>query len=249
VGEIYRLGGAHAVAALAFGTATVPRVDKIVGPGNLFVALAKREVFGFVDIDAIAGPSEVVVIADAAADPAVVAAELLCQGEHDPGAAILLTPSAALAKAVDGQIDRQLATLSRRAALSESLERFSALVVTRDLAEAVALADEIAPEHLSVMTADPRAVLAEVRNAGTTFLGASTPVAVGDYLAGPSHVLPTGGTARFAAGLSVADFLRQTSHVEYDAAALAADAADVATLAEAEGLDAHAAAVRIRTNG
>jgi histidinol dehydrogenase len=246
VEHVYRIGGAQAVAAMAFGTATLPKVDKIVGPGNLFVTLAKREVYGYVDIDSLAGPSEVVVIADAAADPRLVAAELLCQAEHDPGSAILFTPSGALAEAVADQIDRQLGTLSRQDALRESLAKFSALVVTADLVEAIRLTDEFAPEHLSVMTADPRAVMQQVRNAGTTFLGAFTPVAVGDYRAGPSHVLPTGGSARFAAGLSVTDFLRQTSHIEYDEPSLAADAADVVKLAELEGLDAHAASIRRR---
>ena len=244
VKEVYRLGSAWAIAAMAFGTETVPKVDKIVGPGNIFVALAKREVYGYVDIDSIAGPSEVAVIADESADAELVAAELLCQAEHDPGAAILFTPSAALAEAVNVEIEKQLAGLSRREALTESLAKFSALVVTTDLAEAIELTDAFAPEHLSIRTTDPRSVMALVHNAGTTFLGSHTPVAVGDYYAGPSHVLPTGGSARFAAGLSVTDFLRQTSHIEYDAAALAADAADVVKLAEAEGLDAHAASVR-----
>lgn len=246
VEEVYRMGGVQAVAALAYGTQTVPAVEKIVGPGNAYVQAAKRLVFGRVDIDGIAGPSEVVVLADGSADAALVAADLLSQAEHDPGSAILVTPDAALAGAVAEELERQVSALARVEATREALGRYSALVVTADLDEAVRVANAIAPEHLEIQTADPEAVLRDVQCAGAVFLGRYTPVAVGDYVAGPSHTLPTGGTARWASGLTANDFLRSMSVTEYDAAALEADAADIERMAETEGLTAHAESVRKR---
>jgi len=249
VTRVLRLGGAYAVAALAYGTDTVPRVDKVVGPGNIFVSLAKREVFGDVDIDMLAGPSEVLIIADDAAVPAAVAADLLAQAEHNPGAAVLVTTSEATAAAVIDEIDRQLPLLERRDAAAEGLERFGLAVVVRDLDEAVALANEMAPEHLEVHVSEPDALVPRLTNAGAVFVGASTPTAAGDYLAGPSHVLPTGGTARFAAGLSANAFLRASSVIEMDEAGLAEAADDIIALARCEGLEAHARSVAIRREG
>ena len=246
VEEVYRMGGVQAVAALAYGTQAVPAVEKIVGPGNAYVQAAKRLVFGRVDIDGLAGPSEVVVLADGSADAALVAADLLSQAEHDPGSAILVTPDEALADAVADELDRQVAALDRAEATREALARYSALVVTADLDEAVGVTNAIAPEHLEIQTADPEAVLHDIRCAGAVFLGRHTPVAVGDYVAGPSHTLPTGGTARWASGLTANDFLRSMSVAEYDAAALAADAPDIERMAETEGLTAHAESVRKR---
>ncbi|MFO8013193.1 MAG: histidinol dehydrogenase [Phycisphaerae bacterium] len=246
VEEVYRMGGVQAIAALAYGTQAVPAVEKIVGPGNAYVQAAKRLVFGRVDIEGLAGPSEVVVLADGSADAALVAADLLSQAEHDPGSAILVTTDEALAGAVADELARQVAALARAEATREALEKYSALVVTGDLDEAVRVTNAIAPEHLEIQTADPEAVLRDVRCAGAVFLGRHTPVAVGDYVAGPSHTLPTGGTARWASGLTANDFLRSMSVVEYDAAALAADAPDIERMAETEGLTAHAESVRKR---
>jgi len=246
VEEVYRMGGVQAIAALAYGTATVPAVEKIVGPGNAYVQAAKRLVFGRVDIDGLAGPSEVVVLADASAEPILVAADMLSQAEHDPGSAILVTPDAALAGAVAEELERQVAALDRAEAAREALEKYSAIVVVADLDEAVRVTNRIAPEHLEIQTADPEATLRDVRCAGAVFLGRHTPVAVGDYVAGPSHTLPTGGTARWASGLTANDFLRSMSVTEYDASALEADAPDVYRMAETEGLTAHAESVRKR---
>jgi histidinol dehydrogenase len=246
VTEIYRVGGAQAVAALAYGVEGIPAVDMIVGPGNLFVTLAKRHVFGHVAIDLLAGPSEVVVVADESACAEVVAADLIAQAEHAPGASILLTWHAPLLDDVAAAVARQLALLPRGDLARDSLERFGALVLVRGPEEAVQLANQIAPEHLHLATRDPQALADRVDNAGAIFLGHHSPVALGDYVAGPSHVLPTGGTARFASGLSANDFLRRSSVIGYTRAGLEKVAADVRLLAEKEGLTAHAASVAVR---
>ncbi len=247
VSRLFRVGGAQAVAALAYGTDTIPAVDKICGPGNAYVAAAKRLVFGRVDIDMIAGPSEILVLADAAADPAEVAADLIAQAEHDERAlALLLTPDARLAAAVEAEVPRQLEDLPRRDIAAKSVAERGGIVVTRDLAEAVRLADEFAPEHLALLVPDARRWVKGISRAGAVFAGTYTPEAVGDYLAGPSHVLPTSGTARFASPLSVATFRRRMSVVEMSPRALAAVAPAVEALAAAEGLEGHARAVRMR---
>ena len=250
VTEIFRVGGAQAVAALAWGTATIAPVDRIAGPGNAYVAEAKRQVFGRVGIDSIAGPSEVVVIADAANDPRHVAIDLLAQAEHDESAqSILITPDAALADAVARAVEDELKHLPRAEIAGESWRRHGAVILVRDLEEAAALTNRLAPEHLQLMVDDPRALLARIRHAGAAFLGRFCPEAVGDYVAGPNHVLPTGRTARFASGLSVFDFLKRTTWVEADAAALAAVGPAAVTLGEAEGLTAHARSVALRLGG
>ena len=246
VTRVMRAGGAQAVAALAYGVEGLPRVDKIVGPGNLFVALAKEHVYGDVSIDSIAGPSEIVIVADAAGNPEFIAADMLAQAEHSPGSAILLTSSAALADAVAAALDRRVAVLERGDLTRDSLERFGAIVVTRDDDESVRLADELAAEHLSIDTHDPEATLARIRHAGAAFLGPYSPVAAGDYAAGPSHVLPTGGTARFAAGLSANEFLRGGSVIRLAEKDLAELSTDIATLADTEGLTAHRRSVQAR---
>jgi histidinol dehydrogenase len=246
VNEVLRLGGAVAIAALAYGTATIRRVDKIVGPGNAFVAEAKRQLFGQVGIDAIAGPSEVVIVADDSARADWIAADLLAQAEHDPGASILVTPLRSLAESVATEVERQLPGLARAEVTRAALERYGAAVVTGSLDDACDLASELAPEHLQIITRDDAPMLARVRHAGAIFLGAHTPVPLGDYVAGPSHVLPTGGTARFFGALGANDFMKATSLIEYDAQALAEDAADVDAFANREGLGAHAATVRVR---
>jgi len=246
VTEVYRVGGPQAVAALAIGTAAIPRVDKIVGPGSVYTQLAKRLCYGLVDIEMFAGPSEVVVIADDSAEPAHVAADLLAQAEHDPGAAILLTPSEGLLEAVRMELERQLPTLSRGEGASRALERFGALVRVRDLDEAAAITNELAPEHVEIETRNADALVDRVTNAGAIFVGLHGTEAAGDYVAGPSHVLPTGGSARFWSGLSCNDFLRRTSIIRYDEAAMQADGPAIIALAEAEGLTAHANSVRVR---
>ncbi|MFM8379490.1 MAG: histidinol dehydrogenase [Planctomycetia bacterium] len=248
VTTVVRAGGAQAVAALAYGVEGIPRVDKIVGPGNLFVALAKEHVYGDVAIDSIAGPSEIVIVADRHGRPACIAADMLAQAEHSPGSAILLTADAALADRVAEALAAQLAKLDRADLTRDSLTRFSAIVVTRSDAESAALADELAAEHLSIDTADPEATLRTIRHAGAVFLGPSSPVAAGDYAAGPSHVLPTGGTARFAEGLSANSFLRGGSVIRLAPQDLADLAADIATLATTEGLTAHRASVTARAD-
>jgi histidinol dehydrogenase len=246
VSEVYRVGGAQAVAALAYGVEGLPAVDMIVGPGNLFVALAKRLVYGQVAIDCIAGPSEVVVIADETAPAAVVAAELVAQSEHAPGAGILVTRSAALLDAVESELGRQLGGLERGELAREALEQFGALVLARSDDEVVAVVNQLAPEHVQITARGAEALADRIDNAGAIFLGAWTPVALGDYAAGPSHVLPTGGTARFASGLSANDFLRRSSVVTYTRAGLEAIAEDVRRLANKEGLTGHAASVDVR---
>jgi histidinol dehydrogenase len=246
VREVYRLGGAVGLAAAAFGTETIAAVDKIVGPGNAYVAEAKRQLFGRVGIDSIAGPSEVLIVADDSANPSWVAADLIAQAEHDPGSAILVTPSLALAERVLEQVEQQLGTLERADAARRSLERYGAVIVSADLEQACVLANEFATEHLQIITRSDEECLARIESAGAIFVGAYTPVPLGDYYAGPSHVLPTGGTARFSAPLSCNDFLKVSSVIRYGAADLAADAADVATFARREGLTAHARAVELR---
>jgi histidinol dehydrogenase len=248
VSEVYRIGGAQAVAALAYGIAGIERVDKIVGPGNLFVALAKRFVFGDVGIDSIAGPSEVIVIANGTSRPEFVAADLIAQAEHAPGSAILITWHAALADAVHAELEKQLTTLERGELAQQSLEAFGALVVVRDDAEAVELANELATEHLHLACGESERLLKQIHNVGAVFMGPYSPVPLGDYAAGPSHVLPTGATARFASGLSSNDFQRSTSITHFTRTGLDAIADDVLLLAREEGLTGHAEAVRVRLN-
>jgi histidinol dehydrogenase len=250
VSEIWRLGGAQAVAAMAWGTASLAPVDRIVGPGNAYVAEAKRQVFGRVGIDSIAGPSEVVILADAANDPRHVALDLLAQAEHDEAAqSILIADDARFADAVVAAVEAELATLPRAAIAGESWRRHGAVILVRDWTEAALLVDRLAPEHLQLMLAEPRATLARIRHAGAAFLGRFCPEALGDYVAGPNHVLPTGRTARFASGLSVFDFLKRTTWVEAEQAGLAAIGPAAVALAEAEGLDAHARSVAVRLPG
>jgi histidinol dehydrogenase len=247
VEEIYRIGGAQAVGALAHGTATIAPVDKVVGPGNAYVAAAKRRVFGRVGIDMIAGPSEILVIADRHNDPAWIAADLLSQAEHDAAAqAILITDDGDFAAAVLTAVDRLLATLPRRAIAGESWERHGAVIRVRDWHEAVPLVDRLAPEHLELALDDAEAIAGKIRHAGAIFLGRHTPEAIGDYVAGPNHVLPTARSARFSSGLGVIDFLKRTSLVRCDAASLGAIGPSAVTLARAEGLEAHALSVAIR---
>jgi histidinol dehydrogenase len=246
VSEVYRVGGAQAVAALAYGTIGPAPVDMIVGPGNLFVMLAKRYVYGQVAIDMLAGPTEVVVLADQSARADFVAADLISQAEHAPGASILITWHAPLLDEVMSALERQLPELPRGDLARESLECFGALMLARDVSEALAWANQIAPEHLHLATEDPEALLDRVENAGAVFLGHYSPVALGDYVAGPSHVLPTGGTARFASGLSANDFMRRSSVVRFSRAGLEQVAGDVRLMAEKEGLTAHALSVDVR---
>jgi histidinol dehydrogenase len=247
VDRVFELGGAHAIAALAYGTATVPRVDKIVGPGNAWVAAAKRQVFGAVAIDAIAGPSEVLVIADDTAEPAWVAADLIAQAEHDRDArAVAVTTSARIAAAIAEQVAAQLADLPRRDIASAALAAHGAVVVCADVDAAVQFANAFAPEHLELHVDAARAVAARCTTAGAIFVGKHAAEAHGDYVAGPSHVLPTDGTARFASPLGVHDFVKRTSVIEYTAEAAARDAGAIATLARSEGLDGHARAALLR---
>lgn len=246
VTEVYRAGGAQAVAALAYGVAGLSPVDMIVGPGNLFVTLAKKHVFGRVAIDMLAGPTEVAVVADETAQPEFLAADLISQAEHAPGASILITWHEPLLDQVEAALDRQLASLARSQEARNSLESFGALVLARDAAEALACANRIAPEHLHLSVAEPEKLLPAIENAGAIFLGHYTPVAVGDYVAGPSHVLPTGGTARFASGLSANDFLKRSSVIYFTPEGLGKVAPDVRLLAEKEGLTGHSASVDIR---
>ncbi|MHA1598916.1 MAG: histidinol dehydrogenase [Alphaproteobacteria bacterium] len=249
VTEIYRVGGAQAVAALAYGTETIRPVDKIVGPGNAYVAAAKRQVFGEVGIDMIAGPSEILVVADKDNDPDWIAADLLSQAEHDRNAqSILMTDDADFAEAVVGAVDGALKTLPRADIAGQSWRDFGAVIVVGDLAEAVPLIDRLAPEHLELAVSDPDALAAKVRNAGAIFLGRYTPEALGDYLAGPNHVLPTARSARFSSGLGVLDFMKRSSMISANAESLAEVAPAAIRLAEAEGLDAHPKTLSIRLN-
>lgn len=247
VREIYRVGGAHAIAALAYGTASIPRVEKIVGPGNIYVATAKRLVSSVVGIDLYAGPTEVVVVADETADPAYVAADLLAQAEHDEMAsALCITTSAAVGEAVQAQLQLQLQALPRRRIAEASLMKNGAILLVPDLAAALQLVNTLAPEHVELHVKAPWACLDQIRHAGAIFLGAFTPEAVGDYLAGPNHVLPTGGTARFASPLSVGDFMRRSNLVAFTEGALQRLADPTVALACLEGLEGHARAVQIR---
>ena len=247
VDRIFRIGGAQAVAALAYGTESVPKADKIVGPGNVFVAEAKRQVYGLVDIDMIAGPSEILVIADDTAIPRYVAADLLSQAEHDKNAsAVLVTPSEALAKAVQAELEVQLNALPRQEIARASIENNGKIILTGCIEDALMLANEIAPEHLELCVGDPFAMLGEVRNAGSVFLGNYCPEALGDYFAGPNHTLPTSGTAKFSSPLSVDDFVKKTQFSYYTAAALGCVAEKIACFANKEGLDAHGRSVLCR---
>jgi histidinol dehydrogenase len=247
VEEIYRVGGAQAVAAMAWGTESISPVDRIVGPGNAYVAEAKRQVFGRVGIDSIAGPSEVVILADAGADADRVAIDLMAQAEHDEAAqSILITDSAVLADAVARAVTAALETLPRAAIAGASWDRHGAIILVRDWAEACRLTDRLAPEHVELMVAEPERLFAQIRHAGAVFLGAWCPEALGDYVAGPNHVLPTGRTARFASGLSVYDFLKRTTWVAADMKALAQVGPAAVALADAEGLDAHARSIKLR---
>jgi histidinol dehydrogenase len=247
VDEVYKAGSAWAVAALAYGTETIARVDVIVGPGNRYVTLAKQIVAGTVGIDILAGPSEILIIADESADPEFIAADLLSQAEHDPMAsAVLVTARRELAQAVQAALGQQLAQLARAEIARESIRRFGALIVVRDVSQAIELANRMAPEHLELQLRDPFAHLDAIRNAGAIFLGEYTPEPVGDYVAGPNHVLPTAGTARFASALSVDNFVKRTSLIHYSADALRREAADILRLAEVEGLGAHANSIRVR---
>lgn len=247
VREIYRVGGAQAVAAFAYGTATIAPVAKIVGPGNAYVAAAKRQVFGTVGIDSIAGPSEVLVIADRDNDPHWIAADLLAQAEHDESAqSILITDDAAFADAVAAAVEQQLETLPRRKIATASWRDFGAIILVPAIADAAPLADRIAAEHLEIATRDPDALAARIRNAGAIFLGSHTPEVIGDYVGGPNHVLPTARSARFSSGLGVLDFMKRTSLMRLDAKALAALGPAAMTLAQMEGLDAHRRSVALR---
>lgn len=247
VDRVIAVGGAQAIAALTFGAGFIPKVDKLVGPGNAFVATAKRLAYGKVDIDMVAGPSEVLVIADETANPVYVAADLLSQAEHDRlASAVLLTTSMELAQAVDAEIIRQTGYLSRSDIMEASLRDFGCAIVCDSLEQAISLANEIAPEHLEIVTEDPRAVLPEIRNAGAVFLGEWSPEPLGDYLAGPNHVLPTSGTARFFSPLSVDSFLKTMSIVAYSRDTLAPIREQVVAMAEAERLTAHANSIRVR---
>ena len=249
VSEVYRIGGAQAIAALAYGTETIKPVSKIIGPGNAYVAAAKRQVFGTVGIDSIAGPSEVLVIADSSANPAWIAADLLAQAEHGGGAqSILVTTDAALADATAKEVDRQIALLPRADITRDGWETFGAIIVVQSLGEAVELANRIASEHVELMVDDPLTLQPKIRNAGAIFLGHHTPEAIGDYVGGSNHVLPTARSARYASGLGVLDFMKRTSLLGCDPGSLAALAPSAVTLAETEGLQAHGRSVSIRLN-
>lgn len=245
--EIYRVGGAQAIAALAYGTETIPRVDVITGPGNLYVMLAKKQVYGRVGIDSLAGPSEVLIIADEAANPVHIAADLLAQAEHDPlAAAILLTPSLPLAEAVVTAVNEQLAEHPRRVLTEKAIAHYGLIGIVQTLEQAVELSNNFAPEHLELEVEDPWSLVEQVRHAGAIFLGYSTPEAVGDYLAGPNHTLPTSGAARYASALGVETFLKHSSIIQYTPAALRKQGGAVMTLAETEGLISHRDSVRLR---
>lgn len=244
---IFKVGGAQAIAALAYGTESVPKVNIITGPGNAYVAAAKREVFGEVGIDMIAGPSEVLIVADESANPAYVAADFLSQAEHDEKAAsVLLTPSKELAQNASAEIERQLALLPRKGIAAKSVEDYGTIIITQSLDEAFDIANDFAPEHLEILTDDPQQYLGKVKNAGAIFLGEYSPEPLGDYFAGPNHILPTSGTATFSSPLSVDDFVKRTNYVCYDRKSLQACYNDIARFAEAEGLGAHAKSACIR---
>jgi len=243
---VFRAGGAAAIAGMAFGTPIIPRVDKIVGPGNIYVQLAKRALAGCVGIDGFLGPSEIVVIADESGKADFIAADLLAQAEHDPGSCFLLTNSKLLAQAVQDEIENQVIKLSRRAAAQKALDRHSAIIVGDSMDDLIALADRFAAEHVNLQTSDNAAVLKKLQHAGAVFIGPYSPVAAGDYVAGPSHCLPTNTTARFSSGISVYEFLKRSSVVKYEAEGLRGDAGAIVAMAEAEGLDGHGKSVEIR---
>lgn len=250
VDEIYKVGGAQAIAAMAFGTKSVPRVDKITGPGNIFVALAKKACFGYVSIDSIAGPSEILVLADETANPRYVAADLLSQAEHDElASAILVTTSEALGEKVAREVEGFLATLSRRDIIRKSLENYGYILIAQTMEDAVEAANEIASEHLEILTKDPFSVMTRIRNAGAIFLGEYSSEPLGDYYAGPNHILPTNGTARFFSPLNVDDFMKKTSVVSYSREALEKAHTDIEFFAEREGLTAHANSIKVRFEG
>ena len=245
--RVFKVGGAQAIAAMAFGTDSIPRADKIVGPGNIYVALAKKAVFGFAGIDSIAGPSEILVLADETADPRYVAADLLSQAEHDEMAsAILITTSPMLAEQVSGEVDAFLRTLPRREIIEKSLERFGYLLVAKDLKEAIEAANDIAPEHLEILMREPFEVMTQIRNAGAIFLGPYSSEPLGDYFAGPNHVLPTNGTARFFSALGVDAFVKRSSIISYSREALEAVHTDIEAFAKCEQLSAHANSIAVR---
>lgn len=247
VKKIYKIGGAQAIAAMAFGTETIPRVDKITGPGNIFVTLAKKEVYGHVDIDMLAGPSEILIVADKTADPVYTAADMLSQAEHDPlASSIVITDDEELAGKVAKEAEKQLAALPRREIAQASIDRNGLIVVAEDMIQAMRFANVSAPEHMELLTAQPFQLLPYVRHAGAVFLGAYSPEPLGDYFAGPNHVLPTGGTARYYSVLNVETFMKRTSIISYTQPALSDVSEDIIRLAETEGLQAHANAIRIR---
>lgn len=247
VNQIYKVGGAQAIAALAFGTESIPKVDKIVGPGNIYVALAKRTVYGYVNIDSVAGPSEILIIADNSANPVYVAADMLSQAEHDElASSILITTDEQLAIKVNEELDRQTEKLERKEIIKKSFENFGAIIVTKTIDEATYLANKIAPEHLEICVNSPFEILPKIQNAGAIFLGHYSPEPLGDYMAGPNHVIPTGGTARFFSPLCVDDFIKKSSIISFDKNALKPLYKDIINFAEAEGLTAHANAIRVR---
>jgi histidinol dehydrogenase len=245
--EVYRVGGAQAIGAMAYGTKTIKKVDKIVGPGNIYVATAKKMVFGIVDIDMIAGPSEILIIADDSANPAFVAADLLGQAEHDEFASsILITDSRRVADAVDKEVGRQVGRLKRKEIARKSIDNYGAIIITKDIKDAAELSNHIAPEHLEVMTEEPMNVLPMIKNAGAIFVGEWTPEALGDYSAGPNHTLPTGGTARFSSPLGVYDFVKRSNLLSFTKNGFSKLAGTVKTIASIEGLDAHENTITIR---
>lgn len=247
VTKIYKIGGAQAISALAFGTETIPKVDKIVGPGNIYVALAKRSVFGYVNIDSIAGPSEILIIADKSANAKFVAADLLSQAEHDELAcSILITDDKKLSEEVQKEVVLQTEKLSRKDIVKKSLENYGAIILVDNILDAIELCNKIAPEHMEICTVDPFSYLPKIKNAGAIFLGHYTPEPLGDYMAGPNHVLPTGGTSRFFSPLSVDDFIKKSSILSFDKNSIKAIGEDVISFAHAEGLDAHANSVKVR---
>lgn len=247
VDQIYKVGGAQAIAALAFGTESIPKVDKIVGPGNIYVALAKRTVYGYVNIDSVAGPSEILIIADNSANPVYVAADMLSQAEHDElASSILITTDEQLAIKVNEELDRQTEKLERKEIIKKSFENFGAIIVTKTIDEATYLANKIAPEHLEICVNSPFEILPKIQNAGAIFLGHYSPEPLGDYMAGPNHVIPTGGTARFFSPLCIDDFIKKSSIISFDKNALKPLYKDIINFAEAEGLTAHANAIRVR---
>jgi len=247
IDEVYKIGGAQAVAALAYGTVSIQAVDKIVGPGNIYVATAKQQVYGAVGIDMIAGPSEILIVADDQNDPSWIAADLLSQAEHDTSAqSILITDSESFAVAVENALNKQMSALPRKAIAQKSWEQNGTIIIVKKLSDAVPLIDQLAPEHLELAVEDADQIAAQVRNAGAIFIGRNTPEAVGDYIAGPNHVLPTARSARFSSGLGVLDFMKRSTFVNCDEASLKTIGSEIITLAEAEGLDAHARSVSIR---